>query len=305
MHHYQCVVLTETWLDEKKDINSVVLSSFIPDGYIFHVPRCGRAGGVGFVYKDNFHARLDASFEFSSFECMSVIFEAESFSFRFIVGYRVPPSVQNKIQSSFITDFSDLIEQTSNLSGKLIILGDFNIHVDNNNDAETNQFLDLLDAFGLKQHVSDLTHVRGHTLDLVISRDSDNIVRNCMVGSFASDHNAITFKLRSRNSHPQQKTVHIRKTKSINIGNFLNDIKASKLSQPLPDHVYEVVHCFNTVLRQLLDKHALEKSVRVAQRLTQPWRNEEILTCKRDCRKLEKLWRKDKETNHRLQYKKS
>ena len=108
--------------------------------------------------------------------------------------YRVPPSVQNKIQkSSFITDFGDLIEQTSNLSEKLIILGDFNIHVDNNNDSEANQFLDLLDAFGLKQHVSGSTHVRGHTLHLVISRDSDNIVQNCEVGSFASDQNAITF----------------------------------------------------------------------------------------------------------------
>ena len=77
------------------------------------------------------HAKLDTSFEFSSFECISVILEAGSFSFHFIVLYRVPPSTQNKIQkSSFLTDFGELIEQTSNLSGKLIILGDFNIHVD-------------------------------------------------------------------------------------------------------------------------------------------------------------------------------
>ena len=53
-NNYQCVALTETWLDVKGDINSVVLSSF-------------RGDGVGFVYKNNFHARLDASFEFSSF----------------------------------------------------------------------------------------------------------------------------------------------------------------------------------------------------------------------------------------------
>ena len=32
---------------------------------------------------------------------------------------------------------------TLNLSGKLIILGDLNSHVDNSNDAEANQFLDL------------------------------------------------------------------------------------------------------------------------------------------------------------------
>ena len=74
---------------------------------------------------------------------------------------------------------------------------------------------------------------------------------------------------------------------------YSNILFGTGSDQPLPDHVDEVVHCFNTVLRQRLDKHAPEKSVRVAQRLTQPWINEEIVNCKKDCRKLEKLWRKD------------
>ena len=47
--------------------NRVVLSSFLSDGYnISHVPQPTR-GGVGFVYKDHYHVRLDTSFEFSSF----------------------------------------------------------------------------------------------------------------------------------------------------------------------------------------------------------------------------------------------
>ena len=229
-NNYQCMALTETWLNAKEEYNSVVLSSFVPDRYdIFHVPRPTRGGGVGFVYKDHFNARLDTSFEFSSFECMSVILEAGSFSFRFIVVYRVPPSTQNKIQkSSFITDFGDLIEQTSNLSGKLVILGDFNVHVDSRDDAEASQFSDLLDAFGLKQHVSGSTHVRRHTLDLVISRETDDIVLSCEVGTFASDHNVVTFTLRSGNYHPQRKTVCARKIKSINVSNLSNDLQASE-----------------------------------------------------------------------------
>ena len=46
-----------------------------------------------------------------------------------------------------------------------------------------------------------------HTLDLVISRETDDIVQNCEVGTFASDHNVVTFTLRSGNYHPQRKTV--------------------------------------------------------------------------------------------------
>ena len=69
------------------------------------------------MFRDHYHARLDTSFEFSSFECISVILEAGSFSFRFIILYRVPTSTQNKIQkSSFLTDFGELIEQTSILA---------------------------------------------------------------------------------------------------------------------------------------------------------------------------------------------
>ena len=65
-NNYQCVALTETWLSSNEEENSVVLSSFLPDGYnIFHVPRPTRGGGVGFVFRDHYHARLDTSFEFS------------------------------------------------------------------------------------------------------------------------------------------------------------------------------------------------------------------------------------------------
>ena len=208
-------------------------------------------------------------------------------------------------KSSFITDFGDLIEQTSNLSGKLVILGDFNVHVDSRDDAEASQFSDLLDAFGLKQHVSGSTHVRGHTLDLVISRETDDIVPSCEVGTFASDHNVVTFTLRSGNYHPQRKTVCARKIKSINVSNLSDDLQASELSHSLPAHVDDIVNCYDTVLRQLLDSHAPEKTFHAAQRLTQPWINEEIAAAKKDRRECEKLWRNNKSTVRRSEYRES
>ena len=38
-----------------------------------------------------------------------------------------------------------------------------------------------LECFGLQQHVHQSTHYCGHTLDVLISRDTSTIVSNCTV----------------------------------------------------------------------------------------------------------------------------
>ena len=58
---------------------------------------------------------------------------------------------------------------------ELLIVGDFNIHVDSSNN-ESKGFLDILNANGLTQHVTSPTHQKGHTLDLVITREQSNLL---------------------------------------------------------------------------------------------------------------------------------
>ncbi len=52
----------------------------------------------------------------------------------------------------------------------VIIVGDFNIHVDNPQDSGTKELFCGLDNYGLTHHVMKPTHKKGHTLDLVISK---------------------------------------------------------------------------------------------------------------------------------------
>ena len=54
---------------------------------------------------------------------------------------------------------------------RLLVLGDFNIHVDVPNGIDAVKFLDLLESLGLEQHVTEPTHIFGHR-DLVITRRS-------------------------------------------------------------------------------------------------------------------------------------
>ena len=56
-------------------------------------------------------------------------------------------------------------------SSPLMIVGDFNIHVDDSTDTHAGKLLDVLTSHSLQQNVKSPTHRHGHTLDLVIMRD--------------------------------------------------------------------------------------------------------------------------------------
>ena len=75
--------------------------------------------------------------------------------------------------ATFLAEFSAFMETIILVPEPLIIVGDFNIHVDCNDEGN---FLDLLQSFGLTQHVTGPTHEDGHTLDLIITRSFDRVV---------------------------------------------------------------------------------------------------------------------------------
>ena len=72
----------------------------------------------------------------------------------------------------------------------LILTGDYNFHVDVEDDPDARAFsLDLLASMGLKQHVNVPTHVSGHTLDLMITREHDPVISSVPVADrHLSDH---------------------------------------------------------------------------------------------------------------------
>src|SRR6218665_1091788 len=68
----------------------------------------------------------------------------------------------------FFTEFASVLESLVTRNTQLLIIGDFNIHLE---DPSLSSFLDILSQFDLCQHVTGSTHKAGHTLDLVITSD--------------------------------------------------------------------------------------------------------------------------------------
>ena len=102
---------------------------------------------------------------------------------------------------------------------------------DNVNDSAALQFLQLLDMFNLKQHVTGPTHKNGHTLDLFITRTDENIAQDFSVfDPVISDHLAVCCTLALEKTPYPKKVIYYRKLKSIEMSRLRADIIQSPIT---------------------------------------------------------------------------
>ena len=155
--------ITETWLHLKgDDVNVGFYWRALPEWLPFcsHSGPAGTGGGVGLLHKHGFCTKTRmCQHSFRSFECMDVTFINRK-SIRALVEYR-PPETGAAIDL-FFEEFSSLLEEVVVCSEELLIIGDFNFHMDDMADRYAAQFGSLLELLNLKQHVAVPTHRSGH-----------------------------------------------------------------------------------------------------------------------------------------------
>ena len=91
----------------------------------------------------------------------------------------------------YFEEFSDYLESIILSSEPLLITGDFNIHVKVVGDPYRLKRLELLETMGLRQHVTAPTHESGNTLDLIITLQFEDLVRETPISDYhmyISDH---------------------------------------------------------------------------------------------------------------------
>ena len=143
-------------------------------------------GGVGIVLKNNIKAKIQAHESYCSFEHLKLELRATKYFVRLIVLYRPPSSDV----SPFFDEFASYLAHIVTASGYLLIVGDFNFHVDSQNNA-VRRFTGLLHSFNPRQHVNDSTHTNGYTLDLVITKKEQSFIKNLLVFDPAISHQFI------------------------------------------------------------------------------------------------------------------
>ena len=153
--------------------------------------------------------------------------------------------------TTFFDDFTDYLETVILCKEQLVIVGDFNIHVGVLSNSDSTKFRDLLESFCVQQHVVGPTHIHSHTLDLIITRQSDQIVRSTpRVYCYFSHHAPMLCRLHSIKPSFSTKTLSFRKRKSVNVDSLNDDLAKSELCKNPPDDLEELLLSYNSCAAQ-------------------------------------------------------
>ena len=191
----------------------------------------------------------------------------------------------NRLSSAlFFEEFSTLAEQLAVAPGNLLIVGDFNFHVDNPGNTDAIKYTSILESFNFKQHVRGHTHKKGHTLDLLIARADDDLFTSI-------DHLAVHCKLRLQKPPLERASIQYRKIRSIDIDSFNDDRKKSTLLSRNHNDLPSLLDEYENTLLKILDKYAPMKRRMITLRPSAPWYMDEIREEKKKRRRLERRWR--------------
>ncbi|PGH39091.1 MAG: hypothetical protein CRN43_11265, partial [Candidatus Nephrothrix sp. EaCA] len=91
----------------------------------------------------------------------------------------------------FYDEFIDLLDQFALYNTQLVLVGDLNLHLEDSSLPETVEFVAVLGQFGLKQHVTESTHVSGGWLDVVVTRDDCRVSDVIVSPPTFSDHGPV------------------------------------------------------------------------------------------------------------------
>ncbi len=303
--------LTETWLGDGEYVS---LNESTPPSHMnTHIPRStGRGGGVAAIFDSSLVISSKPKLNYNSFESLVLSLSHPSWKslqpILFVIVYRAPGPY-----SEFLSEFAEFLSTLVLKTDKVIIVGDFNIHVDVENDSFSTAFISLLDSIGFSQSVHEPTHCFNHTLDLVLVYGIE--IEHLIVfpqNPSLSDHCLITFELVLLNYPPLGKNFYTRCLSDSAIAKFknaipsaLNSLSGIKLTEDSyanfsPSQIDHLVDSAAGSLRTTLDSVApLQKKI-LKQRRLAPWYNTETRKLKQISQKLERNWRSTKLENSRL-----
>ena len=266
--------VTETWLENENPKHLQVRSALKISGYDFiDVPRRGKiGGGTGIFFKENIKLKLTSYAQNNSFEYSTYKMESENLNYSYTGDLSPPPySIKHKVTTTvFFEEFSDLLDEVLTKYQLVFICGDFNIHVNINNDLNSIALKELCDCMGLDQLVTCQTHRSGNTLDLIMVRSSDMLLCSEPTENyFLSEHSFIHFCISLPKPKCVRKVHTFRNKEDIVKEDFESDPRSYSDNAAGCANI-EVLATSNSYseLLQIIDKHAPEQDKIITMRPT-------------------------------------
>ena len=304
------LVLTETWLNGNPSDKSKI-KELKPEAFrFFHIPRKSRGGGgVGVILKKCFKnvSIREININPTTFEVLDLSCYVSNRKLRIIVIYRSPSTSV----SLFMEEIENFLEQLDSDFFCTLICGDFNLWMDDLNQASTKNFNNILETLNLVNKVHTPTSRSNHILDLVITNDVTNLassVTSEKIGNLV--HSLVKFNVNILRIQNVYKTISYRCKRDFIPDEYIKSCYI-ELMQSTEDLCVcddgsqdgllkkDCVNCFcnsyNTLFHQQFNLRCPLKCKKINLSKDAPWFNNEIKEARKLRRRRELAWRASKD----------
>ena len=215
-----------------------------------------RGGGLAIIYKDSLEIKKIEEKHANTYQSAKWKTSVKNTHIYILGIYRPPQSNAATPISNFTEEFLEDIQDDVIQCAILVILGGFNIHINDQNDNEAQSFIDCLAAAGLQQHVENYTHRLDNTLDHIYTLAGNALtVRECRTGPFVSDHCLVKGTINILRNEIERRTVTMRNYRNFELDKFRKDLKFSMDGKRLPA-LCELAEMYRSVASECMDKHS-------------------------------------------------
>ena len=291
-------LITETWLnDTPQNIAWLHQSDLLQAGYAISTHnRPTRGGGFALLYKDNMKMKKIEAQQLCTIEYAIWHVSIKNKTIH-IPGIYHPPPKQHLTKAIFLDELLELLTTRLPNIENAIILGDFNIHIEDTNDYNSKMFVDTLEALGLKQHITEPTHHKGNILDLIFTETASQIkVSEHNMPDFISDHRLISATISVEKDVPKITRKKIRNYNNVSPAAMMENFHPALLS--LNTNTNEAQTQLTIQLQEMLDKCVREKIIKRPRKVQNLWFNDILWQQHKIVKNRERIWRKYVKQHH-------
>ena len=179
--------------------------------------------------------------------------------------------------SLFYKEFENTLDILATYNKEVLILVDFNFHLEQSDNTDAQTFLNILRSHGFDSSTNQPTHNQGGWLDVIASRKSVNIN---YIDSGISDHKQLLCSCEMLKPPPIYRQLQIRIWNFLDTKKFISELKLSPLSAATSLDVDSASDLYNSTLSGILDKMIPFKTVRIHERPSDPWFDRECRASK-------------------------
>ena len=290
------LVISETWLREE-DAHWIATSSLDTEGYrIQTINRQGKqGGGVALLHKDRYQVARDHNapqLDLLEYGIWSTRVRNRILT---IVGLYHPPlgSTRNT-PARFLDQVSELVQYLFTNHKNLVLLGDFNVHVNRLDNQDTQAYIDTMEALELVQHIDQQMHQLGNTLDLIYTESLEPIlVNHAFTSSYILDHCLVGIELQMKKQQVRIESSKARNNKNFDTSSFETSFNNSAILEEENSEL--AVKSLEEELTRTLDELAPLQDRRKKKIPSRPWYNATLKEQKRIVRTRECIYNRDRQ----------